>query len=500
MTSTLLILGDQLLDRHPGLTINDIERVLIVEVVIASYERLYHRKRLALLLSAMRHYSKRLKEAGFEVDYRQAYRLETGVQDHITEFSVDRLFVMDPDSYWVKNMLDTWSQTMDVEISVMSNTKMLRTREEFANSLSGLENARQENFYRRMRSLSGILMKGNNSPEGGKWNFDSSNRKPLPKNGLTITEPLKFEPDEITIQVLQEIDIYDHAFGSLEGFDLAVDSHQAELAVNDFVENRLSLFGRYEDAMTTSSDLVFHSGLSAYMNLGLIDPLALCKTVEEAYVSGKVPIESAEGFIRQVIGWREYMHFKYSRLMPSLESVNSWNHVNPLPKFWWTGQTDMTCVKSVVDKVIKTGYSHHIERLMILTNFAFVAELDPLEVNEWFNSVYIDAYDWVVTPNVMGMGLNADGGTIATKPYFSSANYINRMSDYCSSCRYDPKKRTGKEACPFNFLFWRKVEKERERLSHNFRSRMMVRQWDRMDESEQYEIFQNASAWLERIK
>ena len=497
MSETLFIFGDQLLDNHPGLTRRQVDRVLMVESSALLMARPYHMKKLALLISAMRHYAGQLRAAGVEVDYRKAFDLSTAIRQHLQDFDVNTLVVMNPDSFSARQIISKWPELFEVAVEVLENEKMLYTRTSLKDRFIGHSFKTQEHFYRRMRSATGLLMEQDHLPTGGSWNFDKSNRRPLPKSGLDISPPIVFEPDAITSEVIGEVRLFKTTFGDLEGFNLAVDSNQAQQALNDFIENRLVSFGLYEDAMTFKSDLVFHSGISAYLNLGLLDPMEVCRSVEAAFQNRQVSIEAAEGFVRQVIGWREYMHFQYSSAMPSLKSSNAWNHKRQLPHFWWSGITEMNCMRHVLDRVKQSGYSHHIERLMILTNFAFMAEVDPQEVNEWFRAVYIDAYDWVVTPNVIGMGLNADGGGIATKPYFSSANYINRMSDYCPTCRFNPSERTGPSACPFNQLFWRKVSVERDNISKHFRSRMLVRQLDKMEQHERSMIISSAQQWLD---
>jgi deoxyribodipyrimidine photolyase-related protein len=499
LTTSLLILGDQLLDHHPGLEFQDVRHIVMVEASALLRARPYHRAKLALVMSAMRHYAERLKKLGRDIEYLQAEDLESGLMEHVSRFSVKRLLVMKPDSHSLKRRMGRWQQLLGVELHVLENVKMLHTRSVYKDQIYGKSVRTHEDFYRRMRRATGILMNSDGAPVGGSWNFDFSNRRPLPQSGINVPDPVRFDRDSITTSALDRVDEFEGAFGDASEFGLAVTSQQAQEALDDFIDNRLVNFGRYEDAMTSTSNMIFHSGLSPYFNLGLLDPLDASRRVQRAYDSGDVAIESAEGFIRQVIGWREYMHYKYSAMMPSLANANSWNHLRPLPSFWWTGETDMACMENVIKKVITTGYSHHIERLMILTSFAFMAEIVPSEVNEWFRSVYIDAYDWVVTPNVIGMGLNGDGGSIATKPYFSSANYINRMSDFCDDCRFDPRQRTGSSACPFNLLFWRKVSRERERLSTNLRSRMIVRQLDRIDRRELTEILSAADMWIDKL-
>ncbi|NJM07462.1 cryptochrome/photolyase family protein, partial [Candidatus Gracilibacteria bacterium] len=244
------------------------------------------------------------------------------------------------------------------------------------------------------------------------------------------------------------------ARGTLDDFDLAVTRQQALAVLADFVATRLPAFGPFEDAMSAQHGVLFHSLLSPLLNIGLLEPLEICEAAVTAYHDGHAALASVEGFVRQIIGWREYMYLRYWELMPELHQANAWQHQRPLPQAYWSGDTQMRCLQHAVQRVLSQGYTHHIERLMVLCNFALLAGIAPQQVNDWFLEYYIDAYDWVVTPNVIGMGLNADGGNIATKPYIASAAYINKMSDYCGGCHYDHKRRHGARACPFNTLYW----------------------------------------------
>jgi deoxyribodipyrimidine photolyase-related protein len=261
----------------------------------------------------------------------------------------------------------------------------------------------------------------------------------------------------------------------------------------------LEKFGPYEDAMSSKFSFLYHSVLSPYLNIGLLDPLELARKAETAYANGKAPINSVEGFIRQIVGWREYIYWQYWRSMPDLAEVNFWKATRPIPKMYWDGETAMNCLRHVFQRAREIGYAHHIERLMLISNFSLLAGLDPLAINDWFLSYFIDAYEWVMLPNVLGMGLNADGGQIATKPYISSANYINRMSDYCDGCFFDRAQRTGPDACPFNTLYWNFLTKHEEILRSNPRMGRNVLGLRYLDEDERWEVQAQAALFLDDL-
>jgi deoxyribodipyrimidine photolyase-related protein len=310
-----------------------------------------------------------------------------------------------------------------------------------------------------------------------------------------------FAPDELTQQALAAVEQHcPDAVGSTEGFDLAVTRAQALRALEDFVGQRLADFGPFEDAMSSNEGVLFHSLLSPLLNIGLLEPLEMSEAAVAAYQRGQAPLSSVEGFVRQIIGWREYMYYRYWELMPGLHEANSWNHTRPLPSFYWSGATQMRCMAHAIGRVLEQGYSHHIERLMLLCNFALLAGIDPAAVNSWFHECYIDAYDWVVTPNVIGMGLNADGGVIATKPYIASASYIHKMSDYCGGCSYDYKARVGEKACPFNTLYWNFLIVNEGRLRANPRLGPAVLGLSRLSEAERAAVAARAAELLGRIE
>ncbi len=467
------ILGDQLVDAHPALRhAEDLAgrqnvRVVMVESDSRIRRHPYQRKKLVLLLSAMRHYAAELRAQGYEVDYRQAPSMQAGLQEHCRSVETATLVTMAAADHggrrWQHERL---ADALGLPVTVVPNTQFLIGRfDPFPESQPGRRYV-MEHFYRAMRRRFGLLLDDTGGPEGGRWNLDAENRKPLPK-AARPPAPRSFAPDAITLQVMAEVEAAGWGVGAVDGFDLAVTRAQAEAAADDFLARRLPDFGAYEDAMSSASASVYHSLLSPYLNLGLLEPLALARQAEAAYRKGRAPLNSVEGFIRQVVGWREYIAWQYHRLMPDLAAANAWNAHRPLPGWFWDGDTAMNCLRTVIKRALDGGYTHHIERLMVLCNFALLAGLDPAAVNEWFLTAYVDAYEWVVTPNVLGMGLNADGGLIATKPYLASGSYIDRMSDYCDGCRFQPKQRLGPEACPFTTLYWNfLIAHEAELRSH----------------------------------
>ncbi len=453
------ILGDQLVENHPAIAAAEDETdrsnlcVALVESRALTHRLPYQRKKLVLLLSAMRHYAAALKEKGYQVDYYTAEDMLTALRRHVTDWQPKRIYTMAASQYGGRRFQNRLGEALGIPIHVLPNTQFLVERyDPIPNPQPGTFYV-MENFYRAMRRYFNLLLEPDGSPAGGRWNYDALNRRRLPPS-IDVPERLHFEPDEITRQVMDEVERDDYGIGSAEGFDLGVDRIQAGEALRDFLDRRLENFGAYEDAMSRHSSLLFHSLLSPYLNLGLLDPLEVARAVENRYRSGQAPLPSAEGFVRQVIGWREFIYWQYWRQMPALRKVNFWSANRPLPAFFWNGQTDMNCLQQVIRRAVREGYSHHIERLMVLSNFCLLAGISPQQVNEWFLTCYVDAYEWVMLPNVLGMGLYADGGKTATKPYIASGKYIHKMGDYCAGCRYQPSVRSGGQACPFNLLYW----------------------------------------------
>lgn len=469
---TVWITGDQLLEDHPALVAATLAgpdvvseksggncrvTVLMIETRARRRRLPYHLHKQVLVLSAMRHYADEIRARGFEVDYRQASSLAAGLTAHFQHYRPETVLTMEASEYPARHFQRQRLQPLlnqllpDAHLHLLPNTQFLIGR--FNPYPAPGKRVVMENFYREMRRHFQVLIEPDGEPSGGRWNFDEENRKPLPAR-IRLPEPDGWEPDETTRQVMAEISAEGHGWGAVENFRRAVTRRQAREALELFINQRLADFGPYEDAMTTRSATLFHSLLSPLLNLGLLDPLEAVRAAETAWRQGKAPINSVEGFIRQILGWREFIYWQYWQQMPGLAAANHWQMTRPLPDFFWTGETEMNCLHRVIRRVLDDGYSHHIERLMIICNYCLLAGIEPRQVADWFNALYIDAFDWVVLPNVIGMGLNADGGKTATKPYLASANYINRMSDYCGGCRFDRKARTGPDACPFNRLYW----------------------------------------------
>ncbi|MBP1704160.1 MAG: Deoxyribodipyrimidine photo-lyase-related protein [Chloroflexi bacterium] len=459
MRTTVWILGDQLLEQHPALMAAVAEEgrnhlhVVLVESRARAARLPYQRKKLVLLFSAMRHYAVMLKEQGYAVEILRAADMLSGLRKHIAAWRPDRIYCMAASEYAGRRFQERLDSRLGVPVVVLPNTQFLSGQFDPIPKPQAGKRYVMENFYRAMRRHFNLLMEQDGKPTGDLWNYDAENRRPLPK-GTLPPERLRFEPDEITRQVMQEVAVIDNGVGTVDGFDLAVNHREATQAFLDFLDHRLESFGPYEDAMSSRSDILFHSLLSPYLNIGLLEPLPVAQLAEARFRDGQATLQSVEGFIRQVIGWREFIYWQYWRQMPGLKEVNFWNAHCSLPGFFWNAETDMNCLRIVLERALHYGYTHHIERLMVLSNFCLLAGISPQQVTDWFTACFVDAYEWVMLPNVLGMGLHADGGIIATKPYIASANYINKMSDYCAACRYDPKLRHGQNACPFNLLYW----------------------------------------------
>lgn len=495
------IIGDQLLETHPALVSaeNKTDRKNVVVLLVESRRRLqslpYQRKKLVLLLSAMRHYAAELEATGYQVDYRQADTFMDGVRAHVAEFKPQRLLTMASASYGGRRGQKRLQNAVDVPVEVLPNTQFLVGRYNPIPDPEPHKRYVMEHFYRDMRRHFDVLLDGDD-PAGGEWNFDKANRKKLPRD-LEPPPDLIFEPDEITRRVMDEVADLPRGVGTVDGFGYAVTRAQAKEAGDDFFSRRIENFGAYEDALTARSHTLYHSVLSPYLNLGLLDPMTLIRQAETAYRSGEAPINSAEGFIRQILGWREFMYWQYWRQMPGMKEQNAWDAHRPLPPFVWTGDSEMRCVRHAIERALDTGYNHHIERLMVLSNLFMLAGVNPAVVNDWFLSLYIDAYEWVMLPNVIGMSLNADGGLTATKPYIASANYINKMGDLCGGCAFNQKQRHGEGACPFNFLYWNFVLQHEERLRSNPRTSRLTLSLRYLDKSDRDAVRADAAALLQ---
>ena len=503
MKTLVPVLGDQL---SPTLSSLRGQRradtvVLMMEVADETRYVRHHRQKIAFILSAMRHHAAALRDDGWCVDYvalddPDSTGSFTGeVARAVARHAPDRLCVTEAGEWRVQAMLDAWQTLFGLPVDVRADTRFLASHADFEDWAAGRAELTMEWFYRLMRQRTGLLMAGD-EPEGGRWNFDKENRKPA-KADLLMPRPLAFAPDEITRAVLALVEerFGDHP-GSIDGFDWAVTAADAERQADAFVANALAQFGPYEDAMLIGERHLWHSILSPYLNAGLLDPLALCRRVEAAYHAGRVPLQSAEGYIRQVIGWREFMRGIYWHAGPDYVRRNFLGHTRRLPGWYWTGETDLRCLSEAIGQTLATAHAHHIQRLMVTGNFALLIGADPAEVHRWYLEVYLDAYEWVELPNTLGMSQFGDGGLVGSKPYVSSGAYINRMSDYCRNCRYDVSKRVGEDACPFNALYWDFLARHEDKLRRNRRLAMPYRTWDRQSEADRAATRAQAAAFL----
>jgi deoxyribodipyrimidine photolyase-related protein len=466
-TTGILVLGDQLSWRNPALISADPAEVVVIlaEVVEeATYVR-HNRHKIALLFSAMRHFAVALRERGFQVEY---YAFEEALPTLLAaceraqaQVGFNRLIVCEPGEYRLREQMQTWSAALEREVEILEDTRFLSSIEDFSQWAEGRKQLRMEYFYREMRKRYALLMEGD-QPEGGKWNYDAENRSGW-RGQCEIPERPTPPQDAMTREVIKAVNAaFPDNPGDLSTFRWAVTAEAAADELSWFCTHALPYFGTYQDALTESSPWLFHGLISMYLNCGLLEPLAVCEQVEAAYRKGDCSLAAAEGFIRQVLGWREYVRGIYWHHMPDYKTHNTLNAATPLPDWFWTGETDMQCLSQALTQSLDLGYAHHIQRLMVIGNFALLAGLDVTAVCEWYLAVYVDAYEWVELPNTLGMALFADGGIMASKPYAASGKYIQKQGDHCKACCYDPKKVTGDGACPYNSLYWHFIDRHRE--------------------------------------
>ena len=395
--------------------------------------------------------------------------------------------------------MEDWAARFRLPVDILPDTRFVCSPDRFATWVKGRKQLRMEHFYREMRRETGLLMDGDR-PEGGTWNLDTENRKPA-KADLFMPALPEFAPDSITLEVLALVEArFSSHIGTLRPFRYGVTRTDALQALDHFIEHALPWFGDYQDAMLRGEPFLYHSVLSGYLNIGLIDPLEICHRVEAAYRASHAPLNAAEGYIRQIIGWREFVRGIYWLKMPDYVNENHLGATRPLPEFYWTGETAMTCMADAIGQTIEHAYAHHIQRLMVTGNFAMLAGIDPREVHEWYLAVYWDAFEWVELPNTNGMSQFADGGMLGSKPYAASGNYISKMSDYCKGCRYDVKQKTGPDACPFNPLYWDFLVRNREVLGGNPRLGQVYRTWDRMAADRQAAYRESAKVFLDELQ
>jgi deoxyribodipyrimidine photolyase-related protein len=497
----ILVLGDQL-DRNSAAFDGfdrGRDRVWMAEVAEESTHVWTHKARIAVFLSAMRHFRDCLAKERVELDYTEL-AAKPGAKDPQTLAAAllaslarlkkagsvpERLIVVEPGEWRVQEMLRAAAKEAGMPLEIRTDRHFFSTRDDFAAHAKGRKQLRLEYFYRPLREKFGVLM-DDDEPAGGQWNYDVENRGAFPKTGPgKLPAPVRFAPDKTTRAVINLVNArFASHPGSLDDFDWPVTPADARAALDDFLSHRLAHFGRYQDAIWTGEPWLYHSRLAQAMNMKLLDPRDVVAAAEKLYRAGKAPLEATEGFIRQVIGWREYVRGVYWHFMPEYVERNALGAELPLPHFYWTADTEMNCLKDALQQTLRYGYAHHIQRLMVTGLFALLLGVKPQQVHEWYLAVYVDAVEWVELPNTLGMSQFADGGVMASKPYCATGAYIDRMSNACKGCRYKPKVAAGPDACPFTTLYWDFLARHEKLLAKNQRMTMQLKNLDRKDPAE----------------
>lgn len=464
-----------------------------------------HKQRIALFLSGMRHFRNGLRDEGIRVHYTELSedesRLGELLEADLTELNPERVVAVHPGEWRVLAGLKQVCRRRQVELSVLDDRHFFTSKADFAAHAEGRKSLRMEFFYRELRKRFDVLME-DGKPVGGEWNYDHANRGSFGKEGPQRPNAgPTFQPDALTREVIDLVEarFSDHP-GSLDSFAWAVTRESALSALRGFIGERLPNFGQYQDAMWRDEPWLFHSLISSSLNLKLLDPREVVAAAEQAYRDGHAPLEAVEGFIRQVLGWREYVRGIYWHHMPDYLELNAMEADEELPDFYWTGETDLECLRQSIGQTLEHGYAHHIQRLMVTGLFALMLGVNPRRVHEWYLAVYVDAVEWVELPNTLGMSQYGDGGLMASKPYIATGKYIHKMSNYCSACPKDPNKRTGPNACPFTTLYWDYLLRHEQKLRGNSRMALQVRNIARIKPTEREAIQETAGEIREQVK
>ncbi len=505
----VLILGDQLHADPPALQDFDPgrDRVLMIEARGEATHVWSHKARIALFLSAMRHFAQQLRAQGLPVDYLSLgdprYRHDTlagRLADYLASHRPALLELVEAGEWRLARAIEAAAAAADIPLRVLQDPHFLCSHQEFAAFARGRKRLLMENFYRQMRRRFQVLMQAD-QPAGGQWNFDHDNRKSFGARGPGVLRPpLRCAPDALTRVVIAEVETCfpDHP-GSLESFAWPVTHQDAQAVLTDFLEHRLPRFGDHQDAMWSGQPFLHHSLLAPALNLKLLDPREVIAAAEARWREGAAPLAATEGFIRQVLGWREFIRGVYWLDMPGLADANGLDHQRPLPGWYWTGRTRMRCLSEVVQTTLQHGYAHHIQRLMITGLFGLTAGIQPRAISDWYLAVYVDAVDWVELPNVVGMALYANDGRFTSKPYAAGGGYVRRMSNYCQGCPYRPEQRTGPQACPLTQFYWAFVHRHQARLAAEPRTALMVRNLARLPPDELAALLEQAAQRLDHL-
>lgn len=505
--NTIWILGDQLSHEHAALVraTPGTVRILMIESKARGAVHRFHQIKLVLVYSAMRHFARDLRADGWEVDYirlDEMHTFETGVRRHMAEHHPEKLLLAEPNSFFETDVITRLGRKLGIAVEFLPTEQFLTSRADFRQWAEGSRRLLMENHYRRLRKRFGWLMEEDGQPVGGAWNFDPENRATYSNwkragSPQAPTAPNE-KPDAITREVIEAVarEFPDHP-GRAADMWLPVDRAGALKWLHLFIRERLPAFGVYEDMMSEGEPFLFHSTLSPLLNLGLLTPRECVEAAIHAYERGDAPINSVEGYVRQIIGWREFINGVYWTRGPEYRELNELQAERPLPAWFYTGDTAMNCLHHVIGQTVALGWNHHIQRLMILGNFFLIAGIRPQEALRWYLEMYVDAFDWVMAANVIGMSLYADGGYMATKPYAASSSYIRKMSNYCAGCRFDPDQKTGPDACPFNYLYWNFIDQHAGRFAENPRMRALVQGWLKRTAPDQEKVRESAQSFFE---
>ena len=501
------MLGDQL-DEHSN-ALADVDPatdiVLMAEVPEESNHVWSSKARIAFFFAAMRHFAAILEKRKLDVDYRRIGThgfdsLVAVLADAVRQYRPQSIVVVEPGDWRVQQALLAFAMSADLKLEIREDTHFLCSRRAFADWANGYKQLRLEYFYRMMRRRHDIMMEGSD-PLQGRWNFDAENRGVFSKAGPTnVPAAFRIRSDAITREAMADVERHFARHpGTLDDFAWPVTRKDALRALRAFVAERLAMFGRYQDAMWTDEPFLFHSHISAAMNVKLINPREVIAAALEAFEAGRAPIEAVEGYVRQVLGWREFVRGVYWLDMPGMREANHFRHGRKLPAWYWTGDTQMNCMKQAVGQTLKHGYAHHIQRLMVTGVFGLLAEIEPKQLEDWYLAVYIDAIDWVELPNVAGMALFANGGRFTSKPYIASGQYIKRMSNYCLGCRYRPEAKIGNDACPFTTLYWHFLDQHEAMLAGNPRTSLMAKNIAKMPDTDRAALRAHATMTLNSL-
>lgn len=491
MTEFRLILGDQLNPRHSWFSeVRPDVVYLLLELHQETSYVLHHAQKILGIFAAMRDFATQLRQAGHRVRYVRIDEtsnrpsLCANLDALIAHYQADRLLWQEPDEFRLDQALHQWASQLSIPAAAVDSEHFFTQRQDAAEFFKGKRQWRMEYFYRAMRQKHAVLMTADNKPAGGQWNFDADNRRTWKGQPLPAPDLRPLHDHSALWQTICNAGVTSFGEACAKNFRWPLNRVEALQQLDYFIEHQLPFFGDYQDAMHSQQPFLFHSLLSFGLNLKMLDPAEVVQAAAAAWHAGRVPLAAAEGFIRQILGWREYIRGIYWASMPEYVSQNSLQHQLPLPPWFWNGQTRMRCLSAVIGQSLQTAYAHHIQRLMVTGNFALLAGLDPQQLHEWYLGIYIDAFEWVELPNTLGMSQFADGGKLASKPYVSSAAYLQRMSNYCSDCAYQPKQRTGEHACPFNALYWDFFARHFERFERNPRLAFVYKQLKQFSQTE----------------